>query len=261
MNQDLAALQELFAGALINLDQVDNALSNFRGGTDLNRERFAFYRGNTLAIWQQTCAGAYPVLLQLTGADFFSDLTRAYGLTHASQSGNLAEFGSAMAEFIQTLDNCRAYPYLGDLATLEWLVHRAYYQECKEPVTIAQLAAVPSEQLGEVCLALQPNCQLFASEWAVAEIWQAHQDTDIIFPQQVKNNNWCLIWQSGWTMQVSAISAGSFGALQAIRNGTTLGDALELALKTDPEFPIQTEMASWFQKQLITTLNVHRSDS
>src|SRR4051812_27929394 len=106
MRSDLETLQQTFANGLLDVDCIEPALAIFKGNYDLNRERFAYYRGNIIAIWQQACAGAYPVLQQLVGEEFFNDLARVYGLIHGSQSGNLADFGESLPNFIGTLEHC-----------------------------------------------------------------------------------------------------------------------------------------------------------
>jgi len=258
MRTDLESLQELFANALIDVRAIDPVLTAFKGDPKLNRERFSFYRGNISAIWQQSCANAYPVLQQLLGVEFFDDLSRAYGLAYPSQSGDLTEFGAAMPAFIETLENCSAYPYLSDVAALEWMVHRAYYLKLHAAITLAELAAVPTESLGDVRCQLQPGCFLMQSSWSVADIWQAHQHENVEFPDDLTKKTRCLVsrqhWHSSWKVQVTSLSVASYLALQALQAGETLGTALERALEEDPEFPVQSELADWMQNSLIISI-------
>lgn len=258
LKPNLELLQQTFANALLDVNCVEPALATLKGNADLNRERFAYYRGNQIALWQQSCANAYPVLQQLVGDDFFKDLTRAYGLAHASQSGNLTDFGASLSDFIRTLENCREYPYFGDIAALEWQVHRAYYLRQSKPITLTQLAAFPPEQLTEFRFKLQATCALLQSPWAIADIWHAHQDTDLPLPKQLSTTSHCLIWRpyglTKWKVQVTSISAASYHALQALKAGKSLGEALELALEKNPEFAIQTELVDWLNKQLFSEI-------
>jgi hypothetical protein len=258
MRPDLETLQQTFASALLYADHAEPALAMFKGTPDLNRKRIVFYQNNVFGNWQETLANVYPVLQQLVGEDFFNDLAHTYGLTHASQSGDLAEFGASFSSYIRALENCRDYPYFGDVAALEWLVYRSYYSKQSKPVTLAQLAAFPPEQLPELHVKFQATCALFQSPWAVAEIWHAHQGTDTPLPKQVVNTNHCLVWRpyglTKWKVQVSLISAASYKALQALAAGESLGQALELALEENPEFAVQTDTHDWFNKQLFSEI-------
>lgn len=258
MRTDLEALQQTFVQALLDKNCVEPALAMFKGDLTLIRERFSYYRGNVTAIWQQTCAGTFPVLRQLVGEEFFNALTRAYGLAHPSQSGNLTDFGASLSSYIHTLDNCRNTPYLADLAALEWHVHRTYYVEQSTPITLAQLTAFPLEQLPALRFTLQSNCALFQSSWAVAEIWQAYQHDDFALPCEFVNANYCLVWRpyglTNWKVKVDSMSPASYAALKALSEGKTLGAALESALEKNPKFAIQTELADWFNKQLFNEI-------
>ena len=269
--QLLAGLQQNFADGLLDINQAENALTAFKGDEALNRERFALYRGNLTAIWNQTLANAYPVLQQLLGADFFTGLARAYGQRYASHSGNLSEFGAELAEFTGTLDNTRDYPYLSDVAALEWQVHRAYYTQQLPPLTLTQLAAYSPEQLGSLRFRLQEGCALLYSSWANTAIWQAHLPPDngqgqetvqtqhppqnIVFPTPLDTPSHTLVWRDSWRVRVCQLNPASYTALHAIAAGKTLGEALDEGLNTAQQngidFSIPAELSEWFSKQLI----------
>lgn len=260
MRTDLTSLQHDFASAFLNVDLVYPATGVFKGNPAINQERFALYRGNIIAIWQQSCANAYPVLQQLVGAAFFDELARAYGQKHPSLSGNLSEFGAEFGQFISGLDNCRDYPYLGAVAELEWQVHQAYFLAHHSPASLAQLGAFPAEQLANLRFEFQPGCAVLKSDWAITDIWQAHQLAQVTMPEQLNQTNYCLIWRPdwdvSWNVQVQRISAATFAALQGLSRGETLGSSLELALACDTEFAIQAELADWFNKQLFCTVTL-----
>jgi hypothetical protein len=259
MRTSLETLQQSFANAVLDVNQVEPALALFKGSNELNRKRLVFYRNNVTLNWRDTLLNAYPVLRQLMGEAFFNGVTHAYGLAHASPSGDLGEFGASLASFINTLENCQDYPFFGDVAALEWLVHRAWYLKQATPVTLAQLAAFPPEQLTEQRFKLQESCALLKSPWAVADIWHTLQNTDTpSLPDPLAKTSHCLIWRpygvNKWAVQVDLISAASFKALQALDAGESLGQALELALEDNPEFEVQSEIANWFSKQLFNEI-------
>lgn len=257
--RDLESIQNSFANALLNTDQFEAALALFKeteGAPELTRKRFAFYRKNVTLNWRDTLLNAYPILRRLMGEEFFNGVAHAYGLAHPSPSGDLGQFGTSLPDFINTLENCKDYPFFGDVAALEWRVHSAWYLKQAAPITLAQLAAVPPEQLPLQHFKLQEACFLFKSPWAVADIWNRLQDTETApsLPDPLDQTNHCLIWRpyglDRWKVRVDLIPAASFKALTALETGVSLGDALELALEEDPEFDVQSELASWFSKQL-----------
>jgi hypothetical protein len=60
------------------------------------------YRNNYRGNLHDALAGAYPVIEQLVGKEFFRRLTRAYIEQNPSRSGNLHRYGEQMAAFIET---------------------------------------------------------------------------------------------------------------------------------------------------------------
>ncbi|WP_165967746.1 HvfC/BufC N-terminal domain-containing protein [Sapientia aquatica] len=258
MRADLSLLQHDFAAALVNVEMVQPALAMFKGDPALNIERFAQYRGSIISLWQQTLSNAFPVLRQLLGDDFFDNVARVFGEKHPSQSGNLAEFGQQLPRFIEELDSCRPYPYLGDVARLEWLVHQAHYLQHRAPATLADLVNFPPERLADVRITLQPCCSLLTSDWAVADIWHAHQDSPVTLPHELSKPSACLVWradwQTNWHVQVSELTRANYAALSSLASGKNLGHALEAAMELDPEFDVQTALADWFTKQIFSNL-------
>ena len=253
MLAELASIQREFTRGLLDIDAVDAVLPFFKGDQGRNRERFFHYRGNAVATWQKTCEGTFPVLQRLVGELFFAELSRQYGLAYGSQSGDLAEFGAAMPEFIAGLEQCRGYPFLADVAALEWQVHRSYHAALLAPVTMAELASQPPEQLMETRYALQPACSLLSSPWAVAEIWLAQQAPEGNLPEQIDQASHCLVWrQAGsWEVRVAGLTAATDAALRTLQSRGTLGEALEAALAIDPDFAVLAETGEWLQRQLL----------
>ncbi len=260
----LASMQQAFAAALLDVECVAPLLPLFKGQAENTRACFATYRGNQIALWQQTCANAYPVLQQLLGTDFFNDLARMYGQSHSSHSGNLADFGAELPDFISTLESCRPYPYLTDVARLEWCVHRAYYLPHQPAASLKQLASFAPEHLGDLHFRLQPCCALLNSAFATGPIWQAHQPVAGELPADWQQPSGCLIWRpdwtDGWRVQVDCISPGAMIALQSLSDGATLGTALEAAMETEPTFAFQPALADWFGKQLFSHIELHQEN-
>jgi hypothetical protein len=176
----------------------------------------------------------------------------------------LNEFGANLADYIASLDLCEPFPYLPEVARLEWLVHRAYYLAHTLPATIAQLAEVAPEHFGLLKFDFQSCCALIQSDWAIGDIWQRHQSDFPAMPsqlQELKRTEYCLVWrQAGdWMVHVASITASQHAALSAARAGTVLGEMLDMALKTDPQFDLQSALADWFQKQLIISISTEHT--
>ena len=69
-------------------------------------------------------------------------------------------------------------PYLADVARLEAAWTRAYHAADAAPLTVADLAAIPADELGAARLSRHPAAELVRSAHPVGSIWAAHQSRD-----------------------------------------------------------------------------------
>jgi uncharacterized protein (UPF0276 family) len=244
----LADAQKLFSGALFNIDDEAKAMPIFEGDPQLAEQRFALYRGNLSATWEKTLSAAYPVLKALVGDEFFGGLARAYGKAYPSQLGDLNQFGAQFAEFLSDFPYVAEYPYFPDMARLEWALHRAHYADNAAPLHAAVFARLTPDQLDHAIVELHPACSLIASEWAIAELWQAHQPaTERSFPVEMARKNFAFVTRPQWKALVLPLSPSAYAALHALQNGKSLGAALDAALEIEAEFDFGSHLQQWLQ--------------
>ena len=244
----------MFAGALFNADETPQALAQFKG--EQLEHRFALYRGNLTATWQKTLANAYPVLQMLVGEEFFGGLAQAYGRAYPSDSGDLNRFGAHFADFLSSFPHVADYPYMPDMARLEWALHRAHYAPGAQPVTAQQMAAIPPGQLEAAHLRLHPACSLLASDWNVVPLWQAHQpDASVEFPAQMQQASYGLVLRPQWKTQLLPLSAAGYDALCVLANGGDFGAALDAAFERDDNFDVGAHLQQWIEHGLIVAIN------
>ncbi|MGK5008665.1 MNIO family bufferin maturase [Janthinobacterium sp. MDB2-8] len=238
----LVAGQQAFATAL--LDTVA-ALPLFAGEAVL--ERFALYRGNLSAIWRRTLGQAYPVVLALVGEDFFGGLARVYGRQYPSDSADLNQFGARFADFLAAFPPVAAFPYLPDMARLEWALHLAHYAPDAQALAPESLAAWHPAQLEARRFTLHPACALLASNWQVAALWRAHQEGEGqgMFPHEMQVASRALVCRPRWKAQVLVVDAAAHAALLALQQGQTFGAALDVAFERDPAFDLAAHLRQW----------------
>ncbi|RFP09799.1 DUF692 family protein [Duganella sp. BJB488] len=253
-NQALAATQQTFASALFDARQTPAALALFKG--EHNEHCYALYRGNLSATWSKTLGAAYPVIQQLVGEEFFGGLAQAYGRAHPSDSGDLNRFGAHFAVFLRAFPHVADYPYLPDMATLEWTLHRAHYAPSADGVTAQQMAALTPEQVETARLTLHPACTLLASEWATIPLWQAHQaGSGVPFPAELAAPDYGLVTRPRWKTQVLPLTAASHAALSVLAAGGAFGAALDAAFERDDDYDIAANLQQWIDHALIVRID------
>ena len=252
---DLAAVQADFAAALFDRGQMGRALHRVRG--EAVEHRLSLYRGNQFATWERTLAGAYPVLQMLVGDEFFGGLSREFGIAVPSGNADLNEFGAGFADFLAGFPHVHEYPYFPDMARLEWALHRAHYAESSDAVAPSAVMALPPERLSRARFRLHPACALFASQWAVVQVWLAHQsDHDLEFPSSIHQESHALVLRPGWWAQVVPLAPSSHAALAKLATGGDFGSAVRAASEMDEAFDADGELQRWLDMRLFTQVDV-----
>jgi uncharacterized protein (UPF0276 family) len=245
-----ALTQSEFAAAWFDPAREAAVQARLRAGQD--GRRFGLYRGNLTATWDKTLANAYPVIRLLVGAEFFGGLSRAFGLARPSDNADLNRFGEHFAAFLADFPHTTQFPYLPDLARLEWAVHRAHYAPAAEAVTAGQLAALTPERLEQCTMTLHPACSLHASPRAVVPLWLAHQPgAGQDFPAQMAQASHGIVLRPQWQARLLPLSPAAHAALAQLASGATFGAALDAAFALDEQFDIGGELGRWLEHRVI----------
>lgn len=248
----LADKQQQFARALADAAQLDAAVAQIR--SDQPVRRLALYRGNLGATWRRVLGQAYPVLRALVGDDYFAGLARSYGRQHPSATADLNQFGGEFADFLSTFAAAAQLPYLPDMARLEWALHRAHYAPDAAGLPAEALSGLTPDQLEASCFALHPACTMIASEWQVLALWQAHQEEDGVFPQEMAGSSQLLVCRPQWRAQVLALDAASHAALAQLMQGSNFGAALDAAFGIDDAFDLGAMLRSCLEHAVLTAI-------
>jgi hypothetical protein len=244
----LPDLQQDFSNALFDPSGEAQVLACFAAAPHADH-RLALYRGNLTATWDKTLSNAYPVLRRLVGDEFFTALTRVYGMANPSDSPDLNHFGAGFAGFLAQFEHVAQYPYLPAMARLEWALHRGHYVQDAVGLSAAQLDAFGPEQLEEACLRLHPACTVLAAQWDIAGLWLAHQGEGEEegagdFPPAFNEGSRYLVTRPRWRCELLPLGEGEHAALTALAAGATFGAALDQAFDVDEHFDVGRWLAT-----------------
>ncbi|MCB1954189.1 MAG: putative DNA-binding domain-containing protein [Rhodocyclaceae bacterium] len=259
MPEALADLQQRFGAALLDPDAPTAGL--FRGPSQHTAHCIALYRGNLAANWGKALGNACPVLRTLVGEDCFAALARQYGRCHAHDEGDLNTLGGGFASFVANFEALAPYPYLGDVARLEWALHRSHYALDAPRLDASQLAAIDPARIETLQLRLHPATTLLTSPWAIDDIWFAHQPAaDRSLPADPRRTSRMVVLRPAWRATVRSLAAGEYAALDALSCGAPLGEALEQGFDTDPRFDPATAIPGWLAEGLFAAPNLSQEN-
>jgi hypothetical protein len=200
-------------------------------------KRFNVYRNNVIVSLCDALAQSFPAIGSLLGEDYFRALARAFVLEHPPETPVLLWYGGDFAGFIEHFPPLAAYPYLADVARLEWAWLQSYHAADAAPLDPGALAAVAPEAVGEARLDLHPAARIVNSKWAIWDLVRLNrfdpdpqEALDPARPQSV------LVSRPDLDVNVLLLRPGGGIFLEALMQGASLSEAAGLALEDCEEF-------------------------
>lgn len=239
--------QALFARTM--LDHPDAVASPnpalaglFAGEEEIFPERLKIYRNNIVGSLTKAMQATYPLIEKLTGEDFAIGLMRSFVLENPPREACLARYGAGLDQFIENFSPARGLPYLADVARLEWAMNEAYYAPDDSPLTPADLQNIPLDELADMVLPLRASVRLLESRWPLVAIRDFCLKENRDESERLDlDQGGCrgMIYRPGLSADIVSLGTGEYAFLQAIEAKNTLGNALEITLKTFPGFDFQ----------------------
>ena len=247
--------QRCFAEALLEPEQACPPGLITWNASDPAR-RFAVYRNNVIVSLVDALADTFAVTQDLVGEAFFRAMARVFAYTNPPTSRLLVFYGETFPEFIERFPPAASLPYLADVARLEFLRVRAYHAADVAPVRSEDIVAVLADEdkLPDLGLALHPSLAVLDSAGAVVSLWAVHQgvgDLATLVPDVPET---ALVVRDGLDVEVMKIPRATGVFIKALKRGATLGDAMALAQRSDPDFDATLPLALLIQKSAITAL-------
>lgn len=184
---------------------------------------------------------SYPVLHQLIGPQALGALAIKLLKAHPPASGDWADWGQPIPQLLRQLERFNDYPFLADLSLLEWYLHEVGRAPV-EPIHKDSLLRFQGEDLLQARFSLSPSVRLLRSQFAIDEIWLAHQQAeplhhDFTGSQDVR---FLIVYQQYQNTQFELLTAAEFQWFLSLEQGLSINALLELY----PEF----DFVPWFAK-------------
>jgi hypothetical protein len=189
------------------------------------------YRNNTIGTRKRALQAIYPVIEKILGDSCFDML--AFDFVNASPSidSDLNLYGAGFQNFLQQLSNNETafseLPYLKDLATLEWLYHKAYYAADDLPISDNQFADI------DTSVKIERSCSLFCmnTQFPIVDIWQNHQGNEIVKEvAALTDEDFILIFRQQGHPVVQRLDREEWSILQSVEGQAELDAVVQSAL-------------------------------
>lgn len=252
----LRDLQVLFKEGLLAAE--DGPLVDLVAGDGLDpRARLAVYRHHVFTTLTTVLEAAYPVVCRLADRRFFAYAADVFIRRHPPTGPCLAQYGATFPDFLAVFAPCAPYPFLADVARLEWAMHLASEASPTGDLDLAYLRGLDPLQMASLRFVPRAGLAYVASRWPVDRIWSAHQEGASASLPDLEAGSVCLeVSSSEAGVHVRAICRTTYAFRDALARGLTLGEAADLAFALDRSFDLEGELRTVLEGNLFTDCTV-----
>ncbi len=211
--------------------------------------RFMIHRGNVVESLANALGHTYPAVKAVSGEHNFRVLAAAYVRARPPLRPELMSYGGDFPGFVAGHTAAtRDFPFLPDLARLEWAMNEVYFADDAPPLAGETLGAVPPERLPALRLAVHPAARLVASDHPIHAIWAAATAGDA--PPDPPSGGGAphgeavLVARPSGPVECFRLDAGETVFLGAVAAGAPLEKALAEAAAAAPGFDLSVALAA-----------------
>ncbi len=177
---ELHAIQHEFWSSIKHRETDAAALERVCEGGKVSRERRVdIYRTTMREAHVRALATTYACCEKILGERYFRQLANEFYYGNPATHQDLNRYGRAFPDFMRELIEHHAelaeYPYLPDLARLEWLYEQAYYTQEDAAFDFRALATLDEDDYRKLRFVLGASVATLKSVYPVYELWRAHQ--------------------------------------------------------------------------------------
>jgi hypothetical protein len=213
--------------------------------------RFMIHRGNVLESLVNALGHTYPAVKAVCGEHNFRVLAGNFVRAHPPRRPQLMSYGAEFAGFAAGHGAAvNDFPFLPDLARLEWAMNEAYFADDAPALAPETLGAVPPERLPAACLALHPAARLVISEHhPIHAIWTAATEAGarpdpLPLEDLPERGESVLVARASGPLETFRLGAGETVFLGSAAAGATLEKALAEAQAAEPGFDASAALAA-----------------
>ena len=227
----------------------DLAVSGGPAQQALNQRGLQAYKAHGLALAERALTAAYPVVSQLIGPENFAELARYFWRQQPPSQGDVARWGATLADFLDAAPQLAGEPFLGDVARVEWALHRAA-TAADSQLDLASFAQLSGEHAEQATLCLSSGAALVASNYPVVSLVNAHLlgDPPLTEAAQRLQENLpenALVWRHGFKARVRGIDAAELALVTALLTGQPLSTCLGAAATAGTHAATAFDFSAW----------------
>ncbi len=272
MTISLRKLQLAFRHAILG-DKKISLSSHIEQNGLTSKQRIQIYQNNVFFTLTAALKSIYPTIHQILAEPSFLAIAHHYIVRYPSNFGDISSFGMHFGKFLANSLATKSFPYLKEIANLEWAYHEVFHEEEVEYFELNKLKTVSAEKYSQIKFNLNPACRLLSCKYPILSIWQYYQQqkTSPFSPSLQAHhceehlrpvaNDACgnptpqrekiLIIRRSSDITFEKLTEGEFALLSAFSKGLAFKQSHTLALKSDMTFNIEAYLKQAVLQKII----------
>ncbi|MGY3439431.1 MULTISPECIES: HvfC/BufC family peptide modification chaperone [unclassified Marinovum] len=202
--------------------------------------RFDVYRNNIATSLGDALATGFPAVAKLLGEENFRGVAGVFLRAEPPETARMTLYGARFAAFLDGFAPLAKYPYLGDVARLEYGLRESYH--AADAVALdPQALAIDPEALLAARLRLAPSVRLLRSRYPMVSIWAYNMVSGSPKPLGVAED--AIVLRAEFDPVPHALPPGGAVFVAGVMQGMSLGEAYEAALARAPGFDLSAVLA------------------
>jgi hypothetical protein len=253
----LHELQDRMARSLLEDFKAPPPAGLVAGDPGRAAARFMIHRGNVVESLANALGHTYPAVKAICGERNFRVLAAAHVRATPPRRPQLMSYGGEFPAFVAGhAAAMRDFPFLADLARLEWAMNEVYYAGDAPALAPETLGAIPEERLPALRFTLHPAARHVVSEaYPIHTIWSAAANAaaspDPFIPTDLpQGGESVLVTRISGPVELHKLDAGETVFLGSAAAGAPLAKALAEAEAAAPGFDPAAALAAVLSRRV-----------
>ena len=214
------------------------------------KSRFDIYRNNVVASLIRGLETGFPITNTFIGSEHFKILAGQFVRMYPPKSPVMPLYGEEFPEFLNHNIPCGTYPYLSDIARLEYAIRLSYHSADSDGYDWANLGLLNEDDLKEAKVTFKPSLFLVVSDWPLFDIW-VHSKSNVA--SSAKGAQSVLVVRPEFDPYPVLLPQSSVSFFRDLQGQVPLGPAIERSSEV-PGFDLQATLQLFAQHQCVKNI-------
>ncbi|HJU10657.1 MAG TPA: putative DNA-binding domain-containing protein [Candidatus Binataceae bacterium] len=217
-------------------------------------QRLGIYANAYFYRLHDVCKEDFRCTFAVLGDTNFHNLITGYLVEYPPTKPSILHASRYLPQYLRSIDSLAGFslaqfPFLADLAQLEWTCIEVFHGREGEALDEAWLRSIPPESWPFLRIRLHPAAQIFDVEWHVDELMTAIEEgRQWETPEQ--RSTTIVVWRQNGQVHYRSLEEGESAALKIAASGADFASICAAVAHASQPMPESADLASTINRML-----------